>query len=268
MNTPTTDLKVTIIQTSLVWEKIDANLKWFDEKLLKIPKDSTDLIVLPEMFNTGFTMNADAFHELMNGKTMKWMLKKAKEKNAVVTGSLIIKEGENYFNRLIWMQPNDKIEYYDKRHLFRISDEHSNFTKGGNKLLVELKGWRICPMICYDLRFPVWVRNKDEYDLLLFVANWPERRNYPWQQLLIARAIENIAYVVGVNRIGEDGNGINHSGNSVVLDPLGMPLISTNPSLISNAEYIATVTLSHANLEKYRSTFPFAMDRDSFTIEG
>lgn len=260
------DLRITIIQSSLHWEDIDANLKSFDSKISSIPLGSTDLIVLPEMFNTGFTMNATTYYEEMNGKTFNWMSDKSKEKNCVITGSLIIKENGNYYNRLIWMQPDGSYHTYDKRHLFRMSDEHSNYTKGTQRLIVELKGWKICPLICYDLRFPVWCRNRNDYDLLIFVANWPQKRVYAWKQLLIARAIENISYVVGVNRIGDDGNGFYHSGDSSVLDYLGANLLSEANSSSDN-EFIETITLSYSKLESFRSSFPASKDADDFIIK-
>jgi omega-amidase len=260
------DLRITIIQSSLHWEDIDANLKSFDSKIASIPDGSTDLIILPEMFNTGFTMNATSYFEEMNGKTLKWMADKSKEKNCIITGSLIIKENGNYFNRLIWMKPDGSYQTYDKRHLFRISDEHTFFTKGTQRLIVELKGWKICPLICYDLRFPVWCRNRNDYDLMIFVANWPQKRVYAWKQLLIARAIENLSYVVGVNRIGDDGNGFYHSGESAVLDYLGSNLLSKENSS-SSIEFIETSTLSYSKLESFRNSFPATMDADDFIIK-
>jgi omega-amidase len=267
------DLKVTIVQTSLEWENIDANLSAFSKKLEKIEPSSTDLIVLPEMFNTGFTMNANAVAETMNGKTIEWMANLSAQKNCAITGSMVIKENNNFYNRLIWMRPDGTNEYYSKRHLFRMAEENKTFTGGENKLIVELAGWKICPLMCYDLRFPVWSRNKaishqstansHLYDCLIYVANWPERRSYAWKHLLIARAIENQAYVVGVNRIDKDGNGFEYSGQSVVLNPKGEPLYSPGP----NVEAIETTTLSYTELEKYRKEFPVALDADDFRIE-
>lgn len=267
------DLRVTIVQTSLAWEDIDTNLKFFSKKLEKIKPSSTDLIVLPEMFNTGFTMNASAVAEPMEGSTVQWMSKLSALKNCVVTGSCVIKENRKFYNRLIWMRPGGTYEYYNKRHLFRMAKEQETYTGGDKKLIVELAGWKICPLVCYDLRFPVWSRNKANsyqliansflYDCLIYVANWPERRIYAWRQLLIARAIENQAYLVGVNRIGEDGNGVEHSGYSVVLNPKGEPLSNIKP----NVESIETVTISYKELENYRKEFPVGMDADKFRIE-
>ena len=214
-------LKITTFQTYLFWENIDKNLQYLGLRLTSI-REATDLIVLPEMFSTGFSMNPDKFAEKMNGKSMKWMHEQAKKYKCVVTGSLIIKEKNNNYNRLIWMRPNGTFEYYDKRHLFGLGEEDHHYKAGTKKLFVELKGWKICPVICYDLRFPVWLRNTNqEYDMLLIVANWPERRSLHWRSLIPARAIENQAFVVGVNRVGHDGNEVYHSGDSMCIDPNG-----------------------------------------------
>lgn len=256
------DLRITLIQSTLHWENIDANLKMFAEKVSSI-KEQTDLIILPEMFSTGFTMNNKPLAEKMDGKAVAWMKKAAKEKNCVITGSLIIEEGGMYFNRLIWMRADGSFETYDKRHLFRYANEQDHYTAGTKRLIVELNGWKVCPMICYDLRFPVWIRNQNkEYDLLIFVANWPERRNYPREALLLARAIENQAYVVGVNRVGKDGGDINHSGDSVVIDPQGQIIAKAKP----NEEAILSATLSYSALEEWRKKFPAWMDADKFQI--
>ena len=200
------DLQIAIIQTDILWEDIEGNLKKFS-KLISTIDQSVDLIVLPEMFSTGFSMRSNEMAESMDGKAVLWMKEMASSTNACITGSVIIKDmGKNY-NRLIWATPNGEVSHYDKRHLFRMSKEQEHFSAGEKKLIVELKGWKICPLICYDLRFPVWARNKENYELLIYVANWPAPRKKVWETLLQARAIENISYVVGVNRIGEDGNG-------------------------------------------------------------
>ena len=264
----TKDLKITIVQTSPVWEDVDANISLFSQKLENIEPSSTDLIVLPEMFNTGFTINAAKVAEPVNGKTTEWLAKMAAQKNCVVTGSLVIKDEGNYYNRLIWMQPDGKYQVYDKRHLFRMDSENKIFASGNTRLVVNLAGWRICPFICYDLRFPVWSRQPQTpegafYDCLIYVASWPDRRSYAWRQLLIARAIENQAYVAGVCRIGKDGNGVEHAGHSVVLNPKGEPLSNTKP----NAESIETVTISYRELEDFRKEFPVGLDADKFRIE-
>ena len=260
------DLKITIIQSNLHWENIEANLKMFSEKISSI-QGKTDLIVLPEMFGTGFTMNNKPLAETMKGKTVEWMKRMAKEKNCVITGSVIIEEKKKYYNRLIWMLPNGKFKTYDKRHLFRYAGEEKYYSAGKKKLIVELNGWKICPLVCYDLRFPVWIRNKisknkSEYDLLLFVANWPERRNYPREALLLARAIENQSYVIGVNRVGKDGGDINHSGDSVFINPQGEVISKAKP----NEETSMTVELSYSALEEWRKKFPVWMDADKFKL--
>ncbi len=258
------DLKVTIVQTTLVWEDIHVNLVAFSEKLDIIGQSETDLIVLPEMFNTGFTMHASHVAETMNGKTMEWMAKLAALKNCVITGSLVIKDGGNYYNRLIWMRPDGTSEFYNKRHTFRMAEENKTYTAGNKKLIVELEGgWRICPLVCYDLRFPVWSRNTGDYDCLIYVANWPDRRIHAWSSLLVARAIENQAYLVGVNRIGRDGKDIEYTGYSTVLNPKGEPISGTKP----NTESVETISLSYTELENFRKDFPVALDADKFRIE-
>jgi omega-amidase len=256
------DLKITIIQTPLHWENKEKNLEMFSKKLASIT-EATDVIVLPEMFSTGFSMKPEKFAEPMSGPTMAWIKTKAKEKNCVITGSFIAEENGNYFNRMVWMKPDGTFSIYDKRHLFRMGDEHNHYSFGKSKLVVELKGWKICPLVCYDLRFPVWSRSvKSEYDVLIYAANWPERRNHHWKTLLLARAIENQSYVIGVNRIGDDGNAISHSGDSTVIDPRGMIISKTK----ANEESIETVTLNYSELVEYRKAFPAALDADSFKI--
>lgn len=255
------ELKVTLIQTDIVWEDIEENLLRYGQKIDGI-SETTDLILLPEMFNTGFSMNAVKLAEAESGKTINWMRQKASQKNAVVCGSLIVKENNNYFNRLIWMRPDGSYQKYDKRHLFNLAKEGDVFTAGKEKLLVELKGWKICPQICYDLRFPVWNRNDNGYDVLVNIANWPDKRNFAWKTLLRARAIENQAYVIGLNRVGTDGNGYYYSGDSAVIDPMGETLFEK-----SDEEAIQTVTLSKEYLQEVRTNLPFLEDKDSFTIE-
>lgn len=257
------DLKVTIVQSTLHWENVDANLAMFSNKLKDIVPASTDLIVLPEMFSTGFTMSANKVAEDMNGKAVEWLKKTTAEKKCVITGSLVIKEENKYYNRLVWMKPDGTHETYDKRHLFRMGEENNTYTAGKKRIITNIKGWKICPLVCYDLRFPVWCRNVNhEYDLLVFVANWPEIRNYPWKQLLIARAIENQVYLAGVNRIGKDGNGFKHTGDSAVINPKGTITSKTK----ADEEAIETVTLSWKELEDFRKAFPVAMDADKFKL--
>jgi predicted amidohydrolase len=274
------DLRITVIQSDLHWENKEKNIEMFSGKIRSIV-EQTDLIVLPEMFTTGFSMHPEKFAEDMNGSTINWMRTKAKEKNAVIAGSFICEESKAYFNRLVWMNVDGTYSYYDKRHLFRMGDEDNHYGIGQKKLIVELKGWKICPLICYDLRFPVWARNKKtesriknqksgqnkvvdlEYDVLIYVANWPERRAYPWKSLLVARAIENQSYVIGANRIGTDGNDMYHSGDSMMLDFKG-ELISKIPS---GKEHIETITLNYSDLSEFRKMFPVLLDADDFEIK-
>jgi len=257
------DLKITIIQADLHWENKEKNLEQFSQKIASI-SEATDLIVLPEMFTTGFTMRPEAFAETMTGTTIAWMKTKAKEKNCVITGSFVCEENGTYFNRLVWMKADGTFSTYDKRHLFRMGDEDKHYGHGEKKSIVDLKGWKICPLICYDLRFPVWARNRNEnsYDLLIYVANWPERRAHPWKSLLVARAIENQSYTIGVNRVGEDGNAIYHSGDSVALNFKGEAI----SKIESGKEIIETITLNYQELAEFRKTFPVMLDADDFEI--
>ena len=260
------DLTVSIIQTSLFWENRRANLEQLTQKIQNIPQFN-QLIVLPEMFSTGFTMNTD-LAETMEGESVQWMHKMAQLKSAVITGSIMIRENAQVFNRLIWMRPDGSFESYDKRHLFRMAKEHEHYEAGNSRPIFMLNNWRVCPLICYDLRFPVWSRNRmkdneHEYDLLIYVANWPERRSHAWKSLLVARAIENQSYVVGVNRIGRDGNDTSYSGDSVILNYLG-ELLGRESRFADKSE---TVLLSKDDLQKYRIAFPAGLDADSFNIE-
>ncbi len=258
-------LHISMIQTDLHWEQIDANLAMFEEKIWKITS-SVDLIVLPEMFTTGFTMNASLLAEPMNGKTFRWMKQQASQSQAVVVGSYIVKENNLFYNRLIWMQPNGVYDYYDKRHLFRLGGEHSIYTSGSKRICKTIKGWKIFPLICYDLRFPVWSRYqlpRCEYDVLVYVASWPGKRDYVWDSLLRARAIENIAYVIGVNRIGIDGSGEVYKGGSLVLDYKGGPLCTTN-----DHDFIFEMTLNKQNLDDFRIKFPIHLDADTFYLDN
>lgn len=264
------NLSVTVIQTDLFWENPTANLANLEEKMAQISLP-TDLIILPEMFNTGFTMNVKSVAEPMNFTTFKWMKQQAKRTQAVITGSFIVKEGEQFYNRLIWMRPDGSFETYDKRHLFRMGGEHHNFTGGSSRLIVELKGWRICPLICYDLRFPVWSRNafskienqksKIQYDLLIYVANWPAVRSQVWDVLLQARAIENQSYCIGVNRVGKDGTGLDYTGNSTVIDFKGNQIFHQK-----EVEVIQNQILDTKELEDFRAKFPAYLDADDFEI--
>lgn len=255
------NLKITVFQGYLFWEKIDQNLQNIELRLGNI-REKTDLIILPEMFNTGFTMNAAQLAEPMGGKTMQWMHKIAKKFDCVITGSLIVEEGGKCYNRLVWMQPDGVCSYYDKRHLFALGKEHETYTAGTKRLIVELKGWKICPVICYDLRFPVWLRNVDAaYDLLLIVANWPEKRALHWRTLIPARAVENQCYVIGVNRVGHDGNEIYHSGDSTCVDPNGNIIYYKR-----DEEDIYTFTIVGDEVVKIRRQMPFLRDADNFNL--
>ena len=296
-------LTITIIQTDLRWEDKAANLQCLEEKILSI-REPTEIVILPEMFSTGFSMKPQGLAEKMDGPTMAWMKTIAARKKIILTGSLIIEEEGNYFNRLIWMLPNGQYGYYDKRHRFAFAGENEQYTAGHRRLIASVKGWRILPLVCYDLRFPVWSRQTPsglspsdrrrpselgarpisnptadlpsvagstgptdlppslEYDLLLYVANWPERRNHAWKTLLQARAIENQCFVVGLNRVGNDGNEIYHSGDSMIIDPLGAPLYQAGREAT-----IFTYTLWKEKLDETRSRFPFWRDADHFSIE-
>lgn len=257
-------LTFTLIQANLHWEDKAANLLMWEEKILSIT-GKTEIVVLPEMFSTGFSMKPELLAEKMNGPAVEWMKRIAKQKKIILTGSLIIEEEGNYFNRLIWMLPNGEYGYYDKRHLFAYAKEDEHYTPGNKRLIASVKGWKINLQVCYDLRFPVWARQQaeelPEYDILIYVANWPERRSLAWKTLLQARAIENQCYVIGLNRVGNDGNDIYHSGDSMVVDPLGELLYQK-----SKEEDIFSITLTKDKLEEVRTKFPFWKDADDFQL--
>jgi len=255
------DLTVTLIQTELDWEDVAANLRRFD-RLIDSLRVATDLIVLPEMFTTGFSMNAAALAENMNGRAVGWLRETARRTAAAVVGSIIVVDAGRFYNRLCWASPDGELATYDKKHLFRYAGEDRVFAAGDAPILVTLKGWRIRPFVCYDLRFPVWTRNTNRtYDLALFVANWPQRRAEHWKVLLQARAIENQSYVIGVNRIGTDGNGLYHSGDSSVIDPAGNILFRS-----AHAPCIFTLSLERDRLDDYRQRFPAWKDADQFLL--
>lgn len=261
------DLKITLLQTTIYTDDPDANRKHFREKLEQITGE-TDLIILPEMFTTGFPADPAKYAENFSGPTLQWMKEIAAEKNAVVTGSIIIEKEGQYFNSLIWMQPGGSYSTYNKRHIFYLGKESTSIAPGKEKLITELNNWKISPMICYDLRFPVWSKNifnngKYDYDLLVYVANWPAARSYPWKQLLIARAMENQSYVIGVNRIGKDKNSIPHSGDSMIIDPEGEVLLQAKAA----EECLVQRTLSWQKLLDYRKKFNVAANWDKFHIE-
>lgn len=256
----TTNLRVTIVQASLHWEAPAENLQKFST-LLEPISGKTDLILLPEMFTSGFTMAPEKVAESMNGPSVKWMLKWAEKSGAALAGSLVIEEKGDYFNRLIWANPDGTIHHYDKKHLFTLAGENKSYQPGDKRLIVDYKGWKICPMICYDLRFPVWARNDQEYDLLFFVANWPSPRVHHWDHLLMGRAIENQSYVIGVNRCGGDNNRHHYSGHSSIVDYNGEVLIK-----ISDQEAVFTASLSKKALADFRKRLNFLSDRDRFQI--
>lgn len=256
-----TDLRVSLVQSHLLWEDKAANFRQFEEKLLPL-SGQTDLIILPEMFSTGFSMNASVLAEDMDGATIQWLKSRATETGAVVTGSFIARENGRYFNRLVWMSPDGHYHTYDKHHLFTLAGEQHFYSPGKEPLLVKLKAWKIMPLICYDLRFPVWSRNTKNYDLLIFIANFPEKRSHAWQSLLLARAIENQAFTIGLNRVGKDGNGIYYSGDSRLIDFEGKTLYGK-----ADIEDTYTATLSFAAQKAFRAKLPFLDDRDAFLIK-
>ena len=255
-------IKIALIQANLVWENPVQNRLNFSKKIEDIAHD-TDLIILPEMFTSGFTMNASNIAETMEGDTVNWMRDIASTKNVALVGSLIILEANHYFNRLLFVHPNGQIDIYDKRHTFTLAGEDKIYKAGKDKRIVEYKGWRICPLICYDLRFPVWARNVEDYDLLLYVANWPKPRIAAWDALLKARAIENMCYCVGVNRVGLDASNYEYTGSSAVYDVLGNKI----SNIAINKEQIEEVTLQKSILKKYREKLQFLNDRDHFSLE-
>jgi predicted amidohydrolase len=252
------NLKITIIQPDITWENSSANLNKYSESINKT--EPTDVIVLPEMFTTGFSMNPKKISEKIDGISVNWMKKVAKEKDAAVVGSLIIEENNQFFNRALWVLPNGEIQKYDKRHLFSMGQEADQFSAGTEKLIVEYKGWRFCPLICYDLRFPVWSRNRNEYDVLIYLANWPAARHFVWKNLLTARAIENQTYCIGVNRVGTDGTGLKYSGDSALVSPKGFA------EYLGEKETIKTFEISYSELHAFRNSFPVLNDGDDFRL--
>ena len=262
------DLRITIVQSQLHWEARDKNLEMFD-KLISGLKGKTDLIVLPEMFTTGFSMNTKALAENTPGLTLEWMQHKAIETNVAITGSIIAAEEGKYFNRLLWVDPDGSWKKYDKRHLFTMVGEDQYFTAGTDRLVVNYKGWRILPLVCYDLRFPVWARNKKqdngkpEFDVIIYVANWPEVRKNPWKKLLEARAIENQVFVIAANRVGKDMKDIAYSGDSAIIDPYGEYLTEGDPG----KEQLIQATISYQTLSDFRKKFPVLNDGDEFRLQ-
>lgn len=254
------NLKVAIIQSHLYWENPLQNRIHFENQINTL-KETIDIIVLPELFTTGFTMQPKLVAETMEGDTIKWLKNIATTKKAVITGSICIKENNAYYNRLVVVHPNKQIDYYDKRHTFTLAGENKVYTAGKKQLLVTYKGWKICPLICYDLRFPVWSRNTTDYDLLIYVANWPKVRITAWNTLLKARAIENMSYCIGVNRVGLDAYNYEYNGHSAVYNSLGAPL-----KKLVNTQATAIVTLNKPQQEQQRQKLQFLNDRDDFTL--
>ena len=264
-------LNITMIQSNLAWEDKLSNLKSFEEKI-RGHNDKMEVVILPEMFSTGFSMKPSEHAETMDGETVQWMKRIAAENNIILAGSLIIKEEDDFFNRLVWMLPNGEYGYYDKRHLFAYAGEDEHYTSGNKRLIASVKGWKVNLLVCYDLRFPVWARqvvpitendSDPEYDVLVYVANWPEKRVHAWKTLLQARAIENQCYVVGVNRVGDDANGNHYTGDSMIVDPLGQPLVHAGHN-----EGVFTYSLRSEELQNVRERLPFLRDADPFIIAG
>jgi omega-amidase len=264
---PAATLSITLIQTDIAWESPEQNLAHYARVIAGLPRPQ-EIVLLPEMFATGFSMAPDRLAETMDGRSVSWMRETAAKHRIILAGSLIIEDGGVYYNRLIWMQPDGVCHSYDKRHLFGYAGEDEHYSPGDTRLIVQVKGWRICPLVCYDLRFPVWARNaghdsdgRPPYDVLLYVANWPERRSLAWKTLLQARAIENQSYCIGLNRVGEDGKGIRYSGDSSVFGPLGEMLWQR-----SNEAVVHTEVLQWEQLNSARAQFPFLRDADKFIL--
>ncbi|MFK8031610.1 MAG: amidohydrolase [Gammaproteobacteria bacterium] len=259
----TENLNISLVQLDIEWHKPEANRRRIDQLLAEQPDFSADLVVLPEMFTTGFTMSAQEFAEPMDGATVQWMTECAARFNAVVTGTVAVKEAGHFYNRLLWVKPDGDTGFYDKRHLFRMAQEHLAYRPGSLQPTFDLKGWRIRPIICYDLRFPVWCRAKNnDYDALLCPANWPDPRHNAWLSLLTARAIENQAYMIANNRVGTDAHGKHYLGNSQVIDPKGHALCDAGSN-----EKVVTTTLSKQELDRFRTKFPISVDADEFDLK-
>jgi len=253
------NLNITIVQPDIIWENVLANLEKYNELITGINK--TDLIVLPEMFTTGFSMQPKQLKESMNGKTVGWMKTIARKKGTAVLGSLIIEDRGKMLNRAVWVNPNGELETYDKHHLYTMGQETEHYTAGNSKTIVEYKGWKFCPLICYDLRFPVWARNAEDYDVLIYMANWPSPRHHVWKNLLVARAIENQCYCIGVNRTGSDGAGLQYLGDSSMISPKGFA------EFMGKEECVRSFTISYEELQQFRKVFPLLNDRDQFKID-
>jgi len=253
------NLNITIVQPDIIWENVLANLEKYNELITGINK--TDLIVLPEMFTTGFSMHPEKLKENMNGETLGWMKKIARKKGTAVLGSLILEDRGKILNRAVWVNPDGELKIYDKHHLYTMGQETEHYTAGNSKTIVEYKGWKFCPLICYDLRFPVWARNTEDYDVLIYMANWPSPRHHVWKNLLVARALENQCYCFGVNRTGSDGAGLQYLGDSAMVSPKGFA------EFMGKEESVRSFTISYEELQQFRKVFPLLKDRDRFTID-
>lgn len=261
-------LRLAVLQADLHWQDALANRAAFDARLAALAPGTIDLVILPEMFSTGFSMQPGELAEPPGGPTARWLLDWSRRLGAALAGSVMTRDGARCVNRLCFATPDGGLRHYDKRHLFRMADEHLRYGQGETRIITRCRGWRVLPQVCYDLRFPVWSRNRVpeaggcEYDLALYVANWPSPRRYAWRTLLRARAIENLAFVVGVNRVGTDGNGFHYAGDSAALDPLGQPLVE-----LGEQAQVVTVTLSAERLRAHRERFPAWRDADDFRLE-
>ncbi|WP_167607342.1 amidohydrolase [Maribellus sediminis] len=252
------NLKITIIQPDIIWENVETNLDKYNYIISGVAE--TDVIVLPEMFTTGFSMKIDELKETIDDESVSWMKQLAKEKQAAVVGSLIIEEHGKVYNRAVWAFPEGSLSTYDKHHLYTMGQETEHYTAGTSKTIVEYKGWKFCPLICYDLRFPVWARNAEDYDVLIYMANWPSPRHHVWKNLLVARAIENQCYCIGCNRVGSDGAGLNYLGDSAMVSPKGFA------EFMGEQEAVQTFEISYDDLHRFRKSFPLLSDRDQFRI--
>ncbi len=255
-------LKIASLQVDIIWENPQKNIEKYTTIINSIAED-VDLVVLPEMFSTGFSMNPSTCAETMNGESVTWLQEMACKKQIAIMGTLAIKESGTFYNRLVFVHPNGEIETNNKRHLFSYGGEDKVYTQGNEQIIINHKGWKICPMICYDLRFPVWTRNTNDYDILIFMANWPKPRISAWDVLLKARAIENMCYTIGVNRVGNDGNKLEYIGHTQTIDMLGNVISDS----VENKEMIIEATLNKEELIATRNKFQFLNDRDSFEIK-
>ncbi len=253
-------LRVSIVQADLAWHDPAANRRQFSHRISEL-SGTTDLVVLPEMFTTGFSMDAPALAEGVDGPSIDWLREQANRIGSAICGSLIVETDEGYVNRFVFAHPDGQLQSYDKRHLFRLASEHEHYVAGNERLVIDYQSFRLCPQVCYDLRFPVWSRNRGDYDVLLYVANWPSPRHFAWETLVRARAIENLSFVAAVNRSGQDGNGHSYSGGSAIVDYLGATLAD-----LGDQQGVATATLSLDDLKRFRERFAFHVDADEFEL--